>query len=292
MTRIYNCLLPIVVTGTVQIVPIYFNEMEGLHANGRARSIATDEPEYTGPIRLNFALMFPDDIDSNITFIGPEETTIRLPLPERLPHMGISHNAPIYTVLDRGFILYPGRLRNEFTENTQYSMVLNPVGAQSYCIEGSLFYIQRSSNWINVETTIVGNDQQIDATSSIVESSRDEYSFQSHLDSDVIPIRVANELFDILLPDVSLSDIPDYLEDCDLVNGNYPSIHFRILESIDNQHKGTIVYGPDDYLEPMRDGRCRIKVKAGFVPLFGPNFFSKISTHFTSDRIGFCDPLV
>jgi hypothetical protein len=55
-------------------------------------------------------------------------------------------------------------------------------------------------------------------------------------------------------------------------------------------HEGDIVYGPEDYLEHIGDGRCRFKIREASPVRFGLNFISKIAIHFKREEIGFCDP--
>jgi hypothetical protein len=73
--------------------------------------------------------------------------------------------------------------------------------------------------------------------------------------------------------------IPYMVTDCDIATGrnvhNYPEA-------------GTIVYDPEDYLEPINSTECRFKVGSGLHS--GRGFLSTIATHYHRDKTGFCDP--
>jgi hypothetical protein len=44
-------------------------------------------------------------------------------------------------------------------------------------------------------------------------------------------------------------------------------------------------------LERMDTGQCMFKIlEADNDPILGLNFLTKVATHFTRSRIGFCDP--
>jgi hypothetical protein len=84
-------------------------------------------------------------------------------------------------------------------------------------------------------------------------------------------------------------DILDNIHNC--VLERHPEIHFQIAAAaVGDDIAGTIVYGPDDYLEKISETQCRFKIQRSDVGRFGMKFLSKIAVHIKRDRIGFCDP--
>jgi hypothetical protein len=205
-----------------------------------------------------------------------------------------------YTFFPNGVVLFPGP---PTTGHSEFSLDLSPANPVSdgYCMEGSLFYARYYSNSLQpffgrfyVDTKIVPYGEAI---ASPLVSNAFLHGFESYSIHDVIPEVYATELMDIIQPGQSLAHLPEYLDNCDLGNGNYPSIHFRFMQELEQEldyeyvHTGTIVYGPEDYLEQMEDGRCRFLIRSSYSNFdFGLNFLKKIAVHFQSDRVGFCDP--
>jgi hypothetical protein len=268
--------------------------------------ITPESPEgssvYTGPMSILFDFGNPlTGRDSLISVIGPDGEDIgtpehiALPYIHDRPYMELSIGAHIYTIANDGVFLYPGRLREEFPQDTPFTLIVNPRNmiADAICTPGSLFYIQRTSRFHTVETHVVENSQPIGSWIVPNGGSRDLYMFHTFRSYDQLPTRVAHELLLTINPNYTISNsIPEYLENCN--RSNYPSIHFRFVEerSGEYQHTGTIVYWPDDYLEePTADGRCRFKIRWGASAHFGLNFLNMVATHLKSDQVGFCDPL-
>jgi hypothetical protein len=167
------------------------------------------------------------------------------------------------------------------------SMVLNPE-SENHCEDGSLFHVKASQNDYKffVRTRLDDTSEQERARPRIFHiDSTQEYDF---LPSDVI-----RQLIDIIGP----MDSSDTINNC--VMEQYPSIVFDIgeirlaQELLDFVPSGRIVYFPEDYLEPIGNGRCVLKIgEDNESPNFGLNFLSKVATRFNTNRLGFCDPLI
>jgi len=216
--------------------------------------------------------------------------------------LGLNPASDIYTAFPRGFMLYPGRSSTEFPDDTKVSMILDQsiLEDRRLCSQGSFFNVTREQDVIYVKTQIIPGGSTVHENLGVPTEefvinfvSRVTRTDASMRDADIIPFIAGTQLAGHLLPRSSSTHLPEYLEDCDLVNGNYPSIHFRIMESLRSggTHKGTIVYSPADYLESLGDGRCRLRVRNyPSRPLLGINFLTKVAVHFKADEIGFCDP--
>jgi hypothetical protein len=163
-------------------------------------------------------------------------------------------------------------------------MILDPINPQSFCVEGSFFYVSGLTHkyTLNVDTVISLNDELFrGGFIEIFEIQPGEY-FDS----------LSTEVIERLLHHMGIygQSLPSLVDNCDMAA--YPSIQFEIgTDSPLFDHSGTIVYAPDDYLESLGNGQCIFKIRASNNPRFGLNFLSKIATHFTRDRIEFCDPI-
>jgi hypothetical protein len=308
-------IIPVVVSGT-PIVPIYLND--GLRANVRIRTCNSsnfrvrpsieqrEEIVYTGSMELSLAYSVSEmntigdrPHDCQISFIGPSGEDIAI-AQERVysasrgsPRLGVGRYASIYTQFPHGYMLFPGRLRAEFDEDTKFSMILNLQNPDGLCAPGSLFYTRRSVNSIYVDTAIVRSSETTSPLTQLNEPFNSYgYAISPHSQVDYIPMNVAMGVLQLIRPGLSVVGLGQILEDCNLDGGNYPSIHFRILERQSEHfvHKGTIVYGPSDYLEPTTEGRCRFKIRGSYPYQFGLNFLNTVATYFKPDHIGFCDP--
>jgi hypothetical protein len=249
---------------------------------------------------------------SQLTFLGSNDAgvlstrgispLILHPMIGRRNFLGFHPASDIYREFPQGFMLYPGRSNNEFPDDTKVSMILDQSILEDggLCYQTSLFHITRELNSVYVETLLVQDGSPVEdilPTQTLDTYAIDPYPGmldvdESYRDTDVISFRVGAELVNYFFPQRSSSLLPQYLDNCDLVNGDYPSIHFRILEppSSGGTHRGTIVYSPVDYMESTGDGRCRFTVRNFGVPRFGMNFLTKVAIHFKADEIGFCDP--
>jgi len=333
--KIFNCVIPALVYGSLntRIVPVFVTNDRFLEVHTRVSTIGSSRRPvnvlHDGRMILLFQtrtsmLYCPNNpttpiADLQVSFIGANGQTIQNMTLEfhiwntRIndssfegSQLNVGPYASIYTTFPHGFILYPGQLT---TVNSEYSMILNsdnPVD-DGYCGEGSLFYVPYLPEWgsdlpdtmqLMVDTKIILNGVVMGPQPIV--STLPRYGFNGnhweiyHLGTkwpsegdDTIPSEVGEILLDVLGGSV--------LDNCDLVNGNYPSIHFRFMELRDNVyfHVGTIVYGPEDYLEPIGGGRCRVILEwssDNVYPTFGHNFLKKIAINFKSDQVGFCDP--
>jgi hypothetical protein len=295
--KIYTAVMaPIIVSGTFhgRIVPTYIAD------GGLAvpfRGIVEQRP-FIGLMNITMDLFSPR-FHHPWSMLDDEEiqpsTEITLST-SRSFNLELGPRSDIYTQFPNGFMLYPGRLRENFPQNTQISMIVNPENPANdgFCTEGSLFYSEHDNRYLHivVDTKIVPDGHPIQSDGPWI---RGYYQFKPDAEYDYITDMRIIELSDAITPG-NLLDLSGYLNECDLENRSYPSIHFRVLQRMlgpGNQHEhiGTIVYYPNDYMEQLEDGRCRFKIRtARRLPSFGRNFMRKIAIHFESDRIGFCDP--
>jgi hypothetical protein len=125
-------------------------------------------------------------------------------------------------------MFYPNRLRSNFPEMTQVSLILRDMDSVP---RGHFFYVRRHLFTMQSESDISGVQAR--------------YSFALNAYYDTLSGRTVTELLDQILPGRVSDQIPEYLDDCVLVNGNYPSIHFRIMERDATTslqvHRGTIM---------------------------------------------------
>jgi hypothetical protein len=211
--------------------------------------------------------------------------------------LGISPQSDIYIQYENGVMFLPGRWGSDFPNNTEISMVLNPRFAENFCEQGSLFYVDLLTNTfeVAVQTDVVpvgenpGINQQSD---NEADSPIEMYAFTASEYLDVFTDHVIEKLKRYLNIPSSSSGLPYFVENCEM--NRYPSIHFKIGQ-LDAQshfnHIGTIIYGPEDYLEFILDTECSFKIGRSGSPKFGLNFLSSIATHLNNNRIGFCDPI-
>jgi len=196
--------------------------------------------------------------------------------------LGLARNSPIHRDFANGFMIVPGR-------GSTLSMVLNPDNpSEGFCEDGSLFYVKASQT-----------DYKFFIRTQLENSAGDELARPRifHIDStqeyDYLPSDIIGQLLDIIGP----IDSSNIVSNC--VLDQYPSIQFDIGairlagERLDFVPSGRIVYSPEDYLEPIGNGRCILKIgEDNESPNFGLNFLSKVATHFNTNRLGFCDPLI
>jgi hypothetical protein len=216
------------------------------------------------------------------------------------PTLGLSPLSVTSNAYDNGYMFVPGRWRKSFPEETQMSMVIDPKNPKRFCEQGSLFYTGNRNGirydlWFTVHAQIrvVAPHEQADQIVSAIEGwlSRDEYLIDSSIVQDRVPQSVIQALLRHLTPNNVSNRLPEYLENCNIKNGGYPSIYFRVMQEGMNgfTHKGLIVYGPEDYLEYEGRGRCTFKIRGSDAPSFGINFLTKVAVHFRSHELGFCD---
>jgi hypothetical protein len=211
--------------------------------------------------------------------------------------LGISPQSDIYNQYINGIMFLPGRWGVDFPLNTDISMVLNPRFADTFCEQGSLFYVDLLTNTfeVAVQTDIVpvGENPEVDQQSDNEEDLPVEmYAFTASEYLDVFTDHVIEKLKRYLNIPSSSSGLPYFVENCEM--NRYPSIHFKIGQ-LDAQSQfnriGTIIYHPEDYLEYISETECSFKIGRSETPKFGLNFLSNIATHLDTNRIGFCDPL-
>jgi hypothetical protein len=262
---------------------------------------------YIDDLRLTFRgswgvgsqLTFLGSNGEDVTSINDVSTSMVEPTVGERSYLGLGGMSRFYRALPRGFVLYPGSLSGDI--QSPPSMILDQtlIEHNGFCTQGSLFRIDRIFDQAHVVTDIVINNEQVEidpylnrAYYSIDINHRETNHVVPDISFDIIPGPVGSRLMNLLSPQLSSNIIPEYLDNCDLQNGNYPSIHFRVFRSPDDDQnfRGTIIYGPDDYLEPPVNGRCRFKIRNTGLASFGLNFLSKIAVHFDSRTIGFCDP--
>jgi hypothetical protein len=215
-----------------------------------------------------------------------------IPFPFEAPNfIGIGPESGIYRNFENGLMLVPDRLGDDFPQDTQMSLVLNPENPEMFCQENSLFYMNIASgvSWFefSVEAKLFGSNDQIPESNNEYQV----YTVDSRQKFDRLPNNVYSELYRLVINGNPNIESPHTINDCHDLD-TYPSILFRIGDRIDGQynHRGNIIYSPDDYLEPTAGNQCILKVRRGQSGVFGLNFLSKITAHLNRDRIGFCDP--
>jgi hypothetical protein len=119
-----------------------------------------------------------------------------------------------------------------------------------------------------------------------------QYENDSSDEYDYLPTDALSSISNFFMPRRWSNGFPDILYYCNLETGGYPYIEIRLSEPEQSEYidKRTIIYDPDDYLEPLQGGRCRFKIRESHKPRFGLNFLAIIATHFKSNQISFCDP--
>jgi hypothetical protein len=205
--------------------------------------------------------------------------------------LGIGPESGIYRNFENGLMLVPGRLGNDFPQDTQMSLVFNPENPEVFCEENSLFYMNIAPGdslfKLSVEPKFFESDDQIPESNNEYQV----YTVDTREKYDQIPYNVYLELYRRVTSGNPNPQSTYIINDCyDL--DTFPSILFRIGDRIDGQfnHRGDIIYSPDDYLESVGENQCNLKVRGGITGVFGLNFFSRIAAHLNRDRIGFCDP--
>jgi hypothetical protein len=185
-------------------------------------------------------------------------------------------------------MLVPAKLRNDFPENTQISLVLNPENPEMFCRENTLFYIHYYAMHftMHAEVHIVSDISEV--PDQINETRSWGFRIDSRQEFDSLPEDIFDHLYNRLILDGNRNDeSPEIINNCQFER--YPSISFRMT---DTSHRGTVLYRPEDYLERIPEtSQCRLKIVKSIFPGFGMNFLSKIAIHLSSNSIGLCDPL-
>jgi len=205
------------------------------------------------------------------------------------PHcneLAIGWASDIYDVFQNGIMFVPGRLGNDFPQDTEISMVLNPENSEIYCQPESQFFLNLGFNYwdFRIVAAIVSPNQSVSFTPRT-------YRLVTNQVYDTLP----SDLFDQLIERITDTNMeaPFTITDCNFER--YPSIQFGFVTFIDGHSvpSGNIIYGPDDYLQRISETRCILNIRRalGNDGLFGTNFLSKIAIHLTRNRIGFCDPI-
>jgi hypothetical protein len=300
MMTFFACILPIILASELNI-PVTIDE-DGMTVRMRHtftdqnNSISTQEDDFR-IILCNFSLQQPQTIARS----GNNGVRIR-----PVTHPPVLTMRPTNNVgFLNGMMLVAGS-----------SMVVNPLDTARYCEDGSLFYVNSGpTEYIAVvkPSIVYSNNPQDVGAQSI------SYLFgfdSSSGDIDYLPPDFFDEILNVLIPNRMTDQVPEILDNCDLVNGRFfgneefphiidncnydrfPSIYFKIGEYVSRdsdtiiiQPLGTIVYGPDDYLSPMANGRCRVMIRHALgMPYFGLNFLKRVAVHFNKTSITFCDP--
>ena len=236
------------------------------------------------------SLSFVSGHDDTIVATGRTAATASL-LGRNISIFGMSPESLIYNDFPNGFLLI-----QDSPFEGGHSMIINPQNdvETSFCMHGSLFYIPifTDSFLVAIETLVIPpiNHQQPIIPQS--EPDMGYFSLSASGTMDSLPHNVVNELLEYIIPDsIEQNVLPLVVHNCDF--SRYPSIEFRFGEytSVDHfQHIGSVIYGPDDYMEYVSETSCSFKIRKSQLGSFAMNFFSKIAVHLRSDRVGFCDP--
>jgi len=237
-----------------------------------------------------------DDPITSLSFIGGDGHTIvhnaAIPVSwdRRRNSIGLAQDSPICRELVNGIMIVPERLRNDFPQDTQMSLILNPENPPTHCHEDSLFYAIPANQFTSIPG--IETSPRIVVPNQPIDQEDNDYEFESFtIDSSEVLDKLSATVFDELMNHINEGsmEIPRIINDCNF--SRYPSIHFRIRSSDSDNVAGVIVYGPEDYLEHISETQCILKVeRSRTYGLFGMNFISKIAIHLTPDRVGFCDP--
>jgi hypothetical protein len=216
--------------------------------------------------------------------------------------IGLSPLSRIHGIAQNGYMMIPGRFNSNLPESSTSFLVVDFLDPQAYCEEGSLIYLSLIERWYEVFARVVISPNELVET--LVSSSPQiaapilSYQISTRNIFMTLPDNLFQELFQYILPDHTGENFPLTIDDCDLATGrpnsNYPSLHVQLMstDTSGSVHVGTIILGPDDYMDVVDENQCRLRIKSGPFPSFGTPFLSKIAVHFKSDTIGFCDPIL
>jgi uncharacterized Zn ribbon protein len=167
-----------------------------------------------------------------------------------------------------------------------------------YCVDSSVVYINTSTTeWsANVQITMEDFDP-LDTMTTIGDYNSFEFKTGESLDGiprqkfDEIVAQIHHGTF---LSNVRINESGNHIIDhCHTEQlGMYPSIVFHISHVNSDQKIAKIIYDPSDYIIPINQDQCLLKIKPSDDSFhFGMTFFRMMAVHLLGDRIGICDPL-
>ena len=187
-------------------------------------------------------------------------------------------------------------------------LIGSPNNPADYCVDREIFYTPYTRfggidarvelDWTNLPDL---RPPLINTTTDVVVPPLIQFIVDSVMESDHLPGEIYESILNIIQSDptrrITRGVSPVMVIGCseELLN-ELPSIRYT-FEGLNEETENfepvmTVIHEPRDYLEPVEEGICFLKIRpGGHHNIFGMNFLSKVGVVFdhVNSRIGFCD---